>query len=223
MRIRRKKHLDERLQAVGEYLIKSDRDIPNVLEAVKDKKYLDFHVLFGNDNPVCLEIGCGKGGFIIETALKNPNINYIAVEMIENIVVMACEKAMELNVPNVKFFNAACEYLPRYIKEEAISEIYLNFSPPYPQSPYENRRLTCDRFLQNYKSMLIDGGAVYQRTDDKNFFDYSLTRFIQNGFRVTDTTLMHAAGDEYVFTEYEKKFLAKGLPIYSLKACKEKG
>ena len=91
MRIRRKKHLAERLEIVSDYLIVPSRDIVNVLEAVKDKQYFDYNEIFGNSNPIELEIGCGKGGFIVQKAEQNQNINFLAVELLENIIVMAAE------------------------------------------------------------------------------------------------------------------------------------
>ena len=123
MRIRRKKHLEERLSLVNNYVLVADRDIPNVNEAIKDKKYFDFVSLFGNENPVEIEIGCGKGGFIVQKSLNNPNVNYFAVELLSNIIVMAAENAKEKKLSNVKFFNSSAEYLPRYIPNNSINNL----------------------------------------------------------------------------------------------------
>lgn len=221
MRIRRKKHLKERLLTVGDYLIVPERDIANVKEAVKNKKYFDFTEIFHNDNPVEMEIGCGKGGFIVQKALENPNINYVAVEMLENIVVMAAEQAKERNIKNLVFVNSGAEYLPRYIKDESINNLYLNFSPPYPQNGYESRRLTCGRNVDAYKNFLVSGGCVYQKTDDKDFYDYSYEKFIEFGFEVTDVSKDIDEGKlKNVMTEYETKFRSQGMPIYALIAKK---
>jgi tRNA (guanine-N7-)-methyltransferase len=221
VRIRRKKHLKERLDNVKDYLIVPDRDIVNVTQAVLDKKYFDYQNLFGNQNPVELEIGCGKGGFICKKASLKPNVNFIAVELLENIVVMACENALKQDLKNLKFVNSGAEYLPRYIKDGSISNIYLNFSPPYPQDSYENRRLTCDRHILAYKAFLASGGAVYQKTDDKGLFEYSFAKFKQHGFIVKDVSLEIEKGMlPNVETEYESKFRALGLPIYALIAVK---
>lgn len=221
MRIRRKKHLEERLSLVKDYLIVPDRDIVNVKEAVKDKKYFDYKSIFGNDNPVELEIGCGKGGFIVQKAKENPNINFIAVELLENIIVMAAENAKENGVNNVRFVNSGAEYLPRYIKEKSISNIYLNFSPPFPKDGYENRRLTSDRFMPSYKSYLKDGGCVYQKTDDYGLFIYSFSKFVEYGFMVKDVSVDIEKGlVDNVMTEYERKFKSQGLKVYGLIATK---
>jgi tRNA (guanine-N7-)-methyltransferase len=134
---------------------------------------------------------------------------------------MACENALKQGLKNLKFVNSGAEYLPRYIKDGSISNIYLNFSPPYPQDSYENRRLTCDRHILAYKAFLTDGGAVYQKTDDKGLFDYSLAKFKQYGFIVKDVSLEIEKGlIPNVETEYESKFRALGLPIYALIAVK---
>ena len=221
MRIRRKKHLKERLDLVKDYLIVPERDQVNVLLAVKDKKYFNYAELFGNNNPVELEIGCGKGGFIIEKAKNNPNVNFLAVELLENIVVMACENAKMQNLANLKFVNSGAEYLPRYIPENSVSNVYLNFSPPYPKDGYENRRLSSDRYVLGYKSFLIKGGSIYQKTDDKGFFDYSFAKFIEHGFNVADITEgLNDGSVDNVQTEYECKFRALGMKVYGLIATK---
>ncbi len=221
MRIRRKKHLKERLLLVKDYLIVPERDIVNVKEAIKDKKYYDFEEIFNNSNPIELEIGCGKGGFIVQKAKENPSINFVAVEMLENIIVMAAELAQKENLKNVVFINSGAEYLPRYIREGTISKIYLNFSPPYPQNGYEERRLTCSTKILAYKDFLIDGGTVHQKTDDKPFFDYSFEQFTKFGFETIDVSKQIKDGSIYnVTTEYEKKFRDLGVPICALIAKK---
>ncbi len=222
MRIRRKKHLEERINGVKDYLIDTDRELVNVKLAIEDKKYIDFAKVFGNNNPMELEIGCGKGGFICQKAKLNPNVNYIAVELLQNIIVMACETAKKQNLKNVLFLNSGAEYLPRYIPSASVQNIYLNFSPPYPQNSYENRRLTCDRHVLAYKNFLINGGSVFQKTDDKGLFDYSFNKFIEHGFNTLDLTDQLASEKiDNVCTEYEGKFRALGLPIYALKATKK--
>ncbi len=221
MRIRRKKHLEDRLLAVQHLLLVPDRDIVNVQDAVKDKKYYDFESMFLNSNPVELEIGCGKGGFIVEKASRDKNVNYIAVELLNNIIVMAAELAEKRNVDNVKFLNCSAEYLPRYIKDNSIEKIYLNFSPPFPPNSYESHRLTCGRRVEEYKKFLKIGGYVCQKTDDKNFFDYSYAKFVEYGFEVEDVSEKIDNGlIKNICTEYEKKFREKGMKIYALIAKK---
>lgn len=221
MRIRRKKHLKERIEKILDYVIVPPRDIVNVLEAIKDKRYFDYQDMFGNDNPVEMEIGCGKGGFVTEMAKLNPNKNFIAVELLDNIIVMAGELAKKQGLKNVKFVNSGAEYLPRYIMESSIDNIYLNFSPPYPSDAYENRRLTCDPRIESYKAFLKANGSIYQKTDDKDFFEYSFNQFVKHGFVVENVSEKIEKGEmANVQTEYEKKFREQGMPIYALIATK---
>ena len=221
MRIRRKKHLKERIEKILDYVIVPPRDIVNVLEAIKDKRYFNYQDMFGNDNPVEMEIGCGKGGFVTEMAKLNPNKNFIAVELLDNIIVMAGELAKKQGLKNVKFVNSGAEYLPRYIMESSIDNIYLNFSPPYPSDAYENRRLTCDPRIESYKAFLKANGSIYQKTDDKDFFEYSFKQFVKHGFVVENVSEKIEKGEmANVQTEYEKKFREQGMPIYALIATK---
>lgn len=217
MRIRRKKGLDERVNN-AENIVLIDRAKVNVIEANKDKKYLNLTELFGNDNPIYLEIGCGKGKFIVEMAKKHPDRNFLAVDSIANIIIVAADLAKERGADNVKFLNTGAEYLPRYLKDGSVNEIYLNFSPPYPQKSYENRRLTNERYLTVFKGLLVSCGAIRQKTDDKGFFEYSKAQMTDLGFTVEDVSDKVSA--EEIFTEFELKFMAQNMPIYRLIAKK---
>lgn len=220
MRIRRKKHLTERVNASKDYLLVADYTEPDLRVKPKNVRIFDFKTIFGNNNPVSLEIGCGMGAFITELAKRNPDKNFFAVEIIQNIAVSAAEKAKENGLVNVRIFNCGAEYLPRYIKANSIENIYLNFSPPFPGKRYENRRLTYPVNLKNYHEFLMDNGKIYQKTDDKEFFDYSFEQLKNNGFLVEDRTEGIASDNSNVVTEYENKFTSLGLKIYSLKATK---
>ena len=222
MRIRRKKHLDERIKNVSDILFVADFDIPNSNLANQDKRYFNLQEIYSNNNPFCLEIGCGKGRFICETAKLNPNKNFMAVELLNNIIVMACERAKKEQIPNVRFFNCGAEYLPRYIKDKSVSSLYLNFSPPFPGDRYENRRLTCDRLMGFYKDMLCDNATIHLKTDDKEFFEYSFNQMKKIGFVPTDLTEELSQNKiENVETEYEIKFKQNNMKIYCLTAVKQ--
>ena len=223
MRIRKKKHLEERIEKVKDIVLVALHDIANIRVANQDKKYIDFVSLFGDENPVSLEVGCGKAGFITECAKKFPLDNFFAVELLQNIIVMGAEKVKKENVKNVRFFNCGAEYLPRYIKPSSIKTIYLNFSPPYPAGTYENRRLTKDSLIEAYKDFLMPNGVVLQKTDDKDFFDYSFNQFQKFGFVVEDISEKINNGQiDNIETEYESKFRAKNMPIYALRATVNK-
>ncbi len=223
MRIRKKKHLEERLEKVNDIILAPLRDIANIRIANEDKRYFDFSALFGNNNAVNLEVGCGKAGFIIECAKRNPNENFLAVELLQNIIVMGAERVKNEKLSNIRFFNCGAEYLPRYIKPSSIKTIYLNFSPPYTAGTYENRRLTKDSLIEAYKDFLINDGVVLQKTDDKDFFDYSFSQFEKFGYLACDISERINSGEmDNIETEYERKFRAKNMPIYALKAIVKK-
>lgn len=224
MRIRRKKRLNERLETVADYLVVADKEVLNVSEAIKEKAFFDFVELFNNGNPVSVEIGCGKGGYICSLASSLKNENFFAVEMLENIILSGMEEAKTLGLKNLLFINSGAEYLPKYFADESVSNIMLNFSPPYPKKVNENRRLTNARNVFNYYKMLKRGGSVFQKTDDKEFFEYSKEKLTEAGFVVYDFSDADCENELPVNlkieTEYEKKFSMLGMKIYRLKACK---
>ena len=142
MRMRRKKNLEEKLLECSDILLSPVTDDRNYNTAVDKKEYFDYKELFGNDNRVELEIGCGKGQFICEKAKLNPDINFLAVELNANVIMLACKKAKSMGVTNVKFVKCRAEYLPKYITPNSIERIYLNFSCPFPKKKYASHRLT---------------------------------------------------------------------------------
>lgn len=216
MRMRRKKHLQERLDAVSDYILKVDTSVLDSRECLKFPCFFNFEEIFNNTNSIHLEIGCGKGTFVVNKAIENKNVNFFAVEMLENVVVQAAEKAKKLGLKNVKFLNIGADYLLRYFPLESVDAIYLNFSPPYMQDRYEGRRLTNCNLVKAYKHILKKSGFIYQKTDDKDFFDYSFNSFATQGFKVVDLSNKGIEND--VVTEYESKFLALNKKIYKLKA-----
>lgn len=220
MRMHRKCHLDERLAACGKILTVADLTDKNMLRAAGVKQYLNFAEIFGNSNPVCLEIGCGKGKFVAETAKLNPNINFVACEKISNVIIDACERVVEEGLKNVYFLNCAAEVLEKYLKPRSVKSIYLNFSNPLPKEGYKRQRLTHPRFLNIYREILHTGGTIVQKTDSKDFYLFSLESYKQAGFEIKETCedLKNnpVAGD--VETEHEKLFKSQGKPIYRIVA-----
>lgn len=221
MRMRKKKNLDTRFENCGEYLMLLHSPVQNSDIACETEEYFDYRELFGNDNPVELEIGCGKGQFICELAKLHPEINYIAVEQDRNVIVMAAEKARDAQLGNVRFLCVPAEYLPRYLVPGSINMIYLNFSCPFPKSHAKNRRLTHERFLKRYKVLLSKGGEIHQKTDNMQLFEFSIESFSRSGFLVKNISLdLHNSkfAEGNIVTEYERKFASQGLPIYRLEA-----
>ena len=219
MRMRRKKHLEERLAACGVRIIFMDRDDRN-FEVKTDDSILDLKALFNNDRPVHMEIGCGKGKFICDIARENPEINYLAVEKASNVIVDAAEKAIELEIPNIIFLRGGAEYLESYIPKHSVSMIYLNFSCPFPKKSYASHRLTHHRFLSIYKELMTEGAEIHQKTDNMQLFEFSIEELSHSGFGIKNVSLdLHNSSFEgNIMTEYETRFAELGQPIYRLEA-----
>jgi tRNA (guanine-N7-)-methyltransferase len=209
MRARRKKNLDKRANLASDVIVLSKTS--EVLGLPEEERYDVYYPekLFNNDNPVELEIGCGKGRFITEKAENNQDINYIGVEIQLNVLISGAEKIVEKGLKNVKLFNVGAEILKYTLPEKSISKLYLNFSCPYPKKQYENHRLTYKSFLEIYKYLLKDGADIEFKTDNDDFFEYSINSLLENGFEITYLTRDLHAGDTTgnVLTEYEEKFV----------------
>ena len=206
------------MEACADILLARGKPCKNLKEAAENyRALLDYKTVFGNENPVELEIGCGNGGFILEKARRNTNVNYLAVELCTNVVLTAMERIRAAGITNVRFLNIPAEILQCYIPARSVGKIYLNFSTPLPEKSREKQRLTSSRFLAIYRTLLFEGGEIEQKTDSEEFFDYSLERYAEAGFEVKDITRdLHNSewAAENIVTEYEANFTAKGLPIY---------
>lgn len=182
-------------------------------------KWNDF---FGNDNPIHIEIGCGKGNFISEMSIKNPDINYIAVEREQMVIVTALKKAREKNTgTNLAFFVADVQNLLDYFEQGEISRIYINFCDPWHRKrKWAKRRLTHKNFLSLYENIFSEKGEIFFKTDNKLFFEFSLNEIADKGWRLHNISLdLHNSDfQDNVMTEYEQKFSEKGMPIYRLEA-----
>lgn len=220
MRMRHKKNLTTRLDKASDYLIILRNDSLNFNDVDKEINYIDLKELFGNDNPVYLEVGCGKGQFGCTFAEQNPNANVICVEKVKNVIVLACEEAQRRGLNNIKFINCGAEYLTSYFKDDSFEALFLNFSCPYPKNKHESHRLTYSRFLNIYKKLLKDNAPIYQKTDNMHFFEYSLESYSKNGFEISNISLdLHNSNFEgNIVTEYEERFSSQGLPIYRVEA-----
>lgn len=171
---------------------------------------------FGNDNPIHIEIGSGKGQFASGMAKKNPNINYIGIEIQESVLVVALEKALAADVPNLQLLHVNGGQVTDYFEKGEVNQIYLNFSDPWPKKRHAKRRLTHESFLVGYEQVLPPFGELHFKTDNRGLFEYSLASFSQFGLILKQVWLdLHKVDfPENVMTEYEEKFSAKGHPIY---------
>jgi tRNA (guanine-N7-)-methyltransferase len=172
---------------------------------------------FENENPLYVELGTGKGRFITTLAEQNPDINYIGVELYEEVLISAVRKAESKGLRNIAFLWINITDLQEYFAHEEVSRFYLNFSDPWPKKRHAKRRLTDSGFLLKYKELLHTDGEIQLKTDNEPLFEYSLNQFAQELFLLRDITF-HLHESEYaqgnVMTEYEAKFVEKGMRIY---------
>ena len=186
------------------------------------KKYIgNYNKLFKNNNPIYVEIGMGKGKFIIDNAIKYPNINFIGIEKYDSVVVRAIQKLEDKDIPNLKIIRMdALEITDVFDKE--VSRIYLNFSDPWPKDRHEHRRLSSDTFLKKYDLIFKDNKNIVMKTDNRNLFEYSVKSFVNYGYKINDISLdLHQANyPDNIMTEYEEKFVSKGSPIYMIDVSK---
>lgn len=205
------------------------RNIKNAYEkvAVNERYFIPnpnefkgkWHEIFGNNNPIHIEIGMGKGRFLCELAAKNPNINYIGIEKFTSVLLRASEKLAELDLNNIKIINIDAINLCDYFDKDEITRIYLNFSDPWPKNAHAKRRLTSNRFLPLYQNVLNTDGEIHFKTDNRKLFEFSLESLNEYGLSLKNISLdlHHSDFEGNIMTEYEEKFSAFG-PIYRLEA-----
>ncbi|MCL2564794.1 MAG: tRNA (guanosine(46)-N7)-methyltransferase TrmB [Defluviitaleaceae bacterium] len=185
--------------------------------------------VFGNTNPIYLEIGCGMGSFIVENAKKYSNINFIGLEREKMVIVSGARKVREYNetmpenlIGNVRFVMGDAAGLNEIFAANDISRIYLNFSDPWGRrKKWAKRRLTHRNFLNIYKEILGNKKELFLKTDSSILFEFSLNEFIDNGLNLRNISLdLHNSpwAENNILTEYEAKFAAKGMPIYRVEA-----
>ncbi len=213
MRMRKKKHTAERIEACGALNVKNPEENFGKWKEICEGRTL------------CLEIGCGKGSFVYNMAKKHPDKFFVAMEKVPDVIMLAMEKVKsDGKTDNVCFICGDAEELPKIFEKREIDEIYLNFSDPWPKGRHAKRRLTYRKFLLMYKELLSDSGALYFKTDNRPFFDFSLGEFPAAGYRMSDITFdLHNSeyNSDNVVTEYEATFSAKGFRINRLVARKK--
>lgn len=207
MRVRKKRNGERRLAACA-HLLTAD----------------PAHVFGETDKPLRVEIGCGKGRFITETAVGNPGYNFIAVELVTDVIMLAMEKAMALEggcPDNLRFYSGNADRIDELFSAHSIDRIYLNFSDPWPKARHAKRRLTYRSFLARYARVLCDGGDLAIKTDNDGLFDFTLEELAEAGWTVLEQTRdLHASpcAEGNVMTEYEMAFSEKGKNINYVRA-----
>ena len=210
MRLRNKKEAKEIINN-SDYLIKNE---------VENKG--KWNKVFNNNNPIYIEIGCGKGDFIIENAKRYPNINFIGIEMYDTVLMYAINKLKDEKLNNLKFIRMDARLIEDVFDKE-IDLIFLNFSDPWPKNRCAKRRLTHERFLKRYDNIFKNNKTIFFKTDNTSLFEFSIESLSVYGYTLKNVSLdLHNSNyEENIMTEYERKFTEKGNKINRLEAYKD--
>lgn len=205
MRLRHKPWAKDKIEQHPQYIVANP-------ELYKGK----WQELFGNNHPIHIEVGTGKGRFITEMAKANPDINYMGIELYDSVIVAALDRLIEADLPNLRLLNVNAADLDKYFAKNDVDRVYLNFSDPWPKVRHEKRRLTYKDFLRLYEDIMVDGGEIHFKTDNQGLFEYSLMSFSAYGLLLKYLSLdFHKSGYEgNIMTEYEEKFSDIGNRIY---------
>lgn len=205
MRLRKRPETHAKMEKYSEFYL--------INESVHQKG--NWSSVFGNEHPIHLEIGCGKGQFVIGLAEMNPDINFVAMELHEEVIAQALKKASQTGLKNIRFIRENANIVNSIFAEGEIDRIYLNFSDPWPKSRHYKRRLTYRDYLKKYSHILKKGEWVYFKTDNLHLFEFSLNEFAAMNLKLRNISLdLHrhpVEGD--VMTEYEEKFSGLGFKI----------
>ncbi len=198
-------------------IIEKSKYIINDYDNYKGK----FYSLFDNNNPIHIEVGMGKGDFIIGMALSNPNINFIGIEKFDSVLVRAVQKLESLDIPNLRLIRMDALNIDSVFSHE-VDCLYLNFSDPWPKERHSKRRLTSNLFLYKYDFIFRNECKVIMKTDNRKLFEFSIMSFNNYGY-IIDEISLDLYSDDYegnIQTEYEKKFVSKGNVIYRISVHK---
>ena len=212
MRRRRKKGADIKLLSYTDYVIREN------IEDLKGK----WSEKFQNNNPIHVEFGTGRGKFITTLAKQNPDINYIAMEIKEEVLLKGVEKAAEANLNNIVFLWSDVSNILDYFDKGEISRVYINFCDPWPKKRWAKRRLTHTSFLNKYYNILNEKGEVHFKSDNEGLFEFTLNEICNNPWKLKNICLDLGNNEDVynVTTEYEDKFMSQGMKIYRCEAQK---
>lgn len=202
------------------------RNIPGAREVIGASEYVipeenecagKWRELFGNGQPIHIEIGTGKGRFLMELAGLHPEINYVGIEKYSSVLLRAVQKMEEEPLPNVRFIRMEAEHILRYFEKGEVERIYLNFSDPWPKERHAKRRLVSREFLDRYRVILKEDGRLEFKTDNRDLFDFGVEQTTPAHWEIAAITydLHHdkKMNEGNIMTEYEERFSSKGNPI----------
>ncbi|MEJ8555387.1 tRNA (guanosine(46)-N7)-methyltransferase TrmB [Tepidibacter sp. Z1-5] len=205
MRRRKIKGADEKLLSYDKQVIINPADFKG-----------EWSQKFNNDNPIYIEVGTGRGKFLTTLAKQNPNINFIAMEIKEEVLLKAVQKADEGELDNILFIWGNVQNILEYFEEKEISRLFINFCDPWPKKRWAKRRLTHSNFLDMYNKILTDDGEIHFKTDNEKLFEFSLNEISEYGLKLQNISLdlANSGFEGNVTTEYEDKFMNQGMKIY---------
>lgn len=209
MRLRNKPWIKEKILQYSDILVENPQELKG-----KWKEY------FGNDKPIYIELGTGKGNFISKMALQNPEVNFIGFELQLGVIYYAVKKVSELGLKNTALVKMNINDILEVFEEGEIDRIYINFCDPWPKERHDKRRLTHHNYINKYKKLLKPKGEVHFKTDNKDLFEFSLEEFELSECPLKNVTydLHNSDFKDNVMTEYEEKFSSRGNPIYRCEA-----
>ena len=209
MRLRNKPYAWDKIKEYPDYVIANPSEHQGKWQEV-----------FGNRHPIHMELGTGRGDFIIGMAKQNPDVNFIGIEKYTSVIIDVLEKLLENPLPNVRLINMDGERIEEVFAANELERIYLNFSDPWPKTRHHKRRLTHANFLSKYKKILQPDGEIHMKTDNQPLFEASLSYLSGFGYGLHNVSLdlHHSSFENNVMTEYEMKFSQKGNRIYRLEA-----
>ena len=198
------------------------RNPKNMDEILNSCNYFLTEDLFNNDNDICLEIGMGKGNFLLGMCLNHPDVNYIGVEKYSSVICSAIKKINEYELDNLKILNIDIMDIPQYLYGK-IKTIYLNFSDPWPKKRNTKRRLTSENFLKLYDNLFKDEKHIILKTDNNDFYEFSKESLLSYGYKIINETydLHNSDITDSPKTEYEEKFSSQGVKIKYIEVIKK--
>ncbi|RSL32899.1 tRNA (guanosine(46)-N7)-methyltransferase TrmB [Salibacterium salarium] len=209
MRLRHKPWAKQLIEEHPEYVISSVSQLQT-----------SWKELFGNDNPVYVEVGTGKGKFLDNMSRAYPNINFIGIEKSESVLVMGLQRLLNEYQSNVRFINGDVLDLLEFFQPGEVDRLFINFTDPWPKNKHEKRRLTYNRFLSLYEKVMSDGAEIHMKTDNQGLFEYSLESMSRYGMTLKNISmdLHNSDKEDNIITEYEEKFYQKGQRIFRLES-----
>ncbi|WP_026701343.1 tRNA (guanosine(46)-N7)-methyltransferase TrmB [Salibacterium aidingense] len=209
MRLRRKPWAKEWIEKHPEFVISSPSQMASRWEE-----------MFGNNNPIYVEVGTGKGKFIDNMSRAYPDINFIGIEKFESVLVTGLQRLLQDRQSNVRFIHGDVIQLLDYFQYGEVDRLFINFTDPWPKTRHEKRRLTYKTYLSLYEKVLSEEAEIHMKTDNQGLFEYSIESMSRYGMMLKNISLnLHQSKrEENIMTEYEEKFAQKGQPIFRLEA-----